>query len=81
MKKHEAELKSILATVFDIDPERIDDSSSPDNIKEWDSLKHMMLVLALEENFSITLTDEQAVQIISYPLIKNILLEHNIEIV
>ena len=81
MKRYEADLKSVLATVFDIDPERIDDSSSPDNLKEWDSLKHMMLVLALEENFGITLTDEQAVEIISYPLIKCILLEHNIEII
>ena len=45
----------------------------------WDSLKHLNLVLALEEQFGVSLTEEQSVEILSYPLIKAVLGEHGIE--
>jgi len=68
----------VLADVFGIDATTIDETTSVDTVGGWDSLKHLMLVLALEEKFNVTLTEEQVVQILNYPLIKVVLEEHGI---
>jgi len=78
MQVNEGKLKQVLANVFGIDVSTIDETSSVDTVEEWDSLKHLNLVLALEEQFNITLNEEQTVQILSYPLIKVVLEEHGI---
>ena len=46
-----------------------------DNIKTWDSLGHMNLILALEDEFKITIPDEDAGNVSSYKLIKVVLEE------
>ncbi len=74
----ENNLKQVLADIFNIDVESINDTTSVDTVKEWDSLKHLNLVLALEEQYKITLTVEQTVEILNYPLIKVVLGEHGI---
>ena len=75
----EDKLKKILASVFKVKPETIDESSSVDNIEAWDSLNHLNLVLALELEFNVSLTEEQSIEIMSYPLIKLVLQEHGIK--
>ena len=79
MRVSEGKLKQVLANVFGIDTSRIVETTSVDTVEEWDSLKHLTLVLALEEQFNITLTEEQTVQILSYPLIKLVLEEHGVD--
>ena len=49
------------------------------NDPAWDSLRHMNLVLALEEAFGIAFTPEQTVEILNFPLIKEVLKEHGVE--
>ena len=44
-------VKKVISEVFNIDIELINNESSPDNIESWDSLKHMNLIVALEEEF------------------------------
>lgn len=78
MSYSENKLKQVLVDVFNIDVGSINDTTSVDTVKEWDSLKHLNLVLALEEQYSITLSVEQTVQILNYPLIKVVLAEHGI---
>ncbi len=51
----------------------INEDSSMDNVPSWDSLRHMNLVLALEEEFKVTIPDEDAGNITSYKLIKLVL--------
>jgi acyl carrier protein len=46
----------IVAAILNVDAARIDHSSSPDTIESWDSLRHVQLVLALEEAFGIQFT-------------------------
>jgi len=38
-------------------------ASSPDTVHQWDSLKHMQLVLAIEEAFNLQFTDDEIVSI------------------
>ena len=78
MQYSEGKLKQVLADVFNIDVGTIDDMTSVDTVKAWDSLKHLNLVLALEDQFHVTLSVEQTVQILNYPLIKVVMGEHGI---
>jgi acyl carrier protein len=45
--------------------EQLSGSSSPDTVEKWDSLNHMTLVLALEEEFGVQFTDDQIMQLLS----------------
>ena len=69
----EDRIKDVMAAVFEISITAINDESSPDSIESWDSLKHMNLVVALEEEFGITFTDDEIVEMMNYVLIKLIL--------
>ncbi len=66
-------LKQVIATMLNVDPSTINEDSSMDNVPSWDSLRHMNLVLALEEEFKVTIPDEDAGNITSYKLIKLVL--------
>ena len=66
-------VKKVISEVFNIDIELINNESSPDNIENWDSLKHMNLIVALEEEFEIEFNDEEIVDSMNYALIVNIL--------
>ena len=71
----EAKLKQVMATVFGVGIDEINEDSSMDSIACWDSLRHMNLVLALENEFDIVVPDEDAANITSYKLIKLVLNE------
>jgi acyl carrier protein len=72
---NEDTLKQVIATMLNVDTSKIDEDSSMDNLPNWDSLRHMNLVLALEEEFKVTIPDEDAGNITSYKLIKLVLNE------
>jgi acyl carrier protein len=69
----ENRIKKVMSDVFNIDIESINNSSSPDNIENWDSLNHMNLIVALEEEFEIEFDDEEIIDSMNYVLIVNIL--------
>ena len=62
-------LKSVLASVLEVDADQIDDASSMDTIESWDSLRQMNLVLALEEAFALSIPDDDAANATSYKLL------------
>jgi acyl carrier protein len=66
-------LKQVMGSILKVDPNTIDTGSSNDTIPTWDSLKHMNLVLALEEEFGVSIPDDEAANITSYALIKLVL--------
>jgi acyl carrier protein len=78
MQANEEELRQVLVDVLGLEVSAINETTSVDTVKQWDSLKHLNLVLALEEKFNVTLSEEQTVQILSYPLIKVVLEEHGV---
>lgn len=81
MQIQEEKLKGVLAKVFGVEIGFITDDASPDTIEEWDSLRHMNLVIALEETFGVELDDDQVAEILTYKLIKIVLEEHSVEFV
>jgi len=62
-------VKSIVAQVMEVPVDSVREDSSPDTIEAWDSLKHMNLVLALEQSFDVTFSEEQITEIESVELI------------
>lgn len=70
---NENALKQVIATMLKVDASTINEDSSMDNVPSWDSLRHMNLVLALEEEFKVIIPEEDAGNITSYKLIKLVL--------
>jgi len=62
-------IRRIMAKSFEVAIEDINDDSSKDNIESWDSLHHIMMIVALEREFNITVPDERVGNLISYKLI------------
>jgi acyl carrier protein len=80
-KVPEQKLRELLSKIFEVPLDAISENASPDTIETWDSLRHMNLVVALEQAFNVELSDDQVVEILSYKLIKIILLEHGVEFI
>ena len=57
------ELFKLIASVINVEDKEIGIDSSPDDFIDWDSFKHMELILAIEERFSLKFTDKQITSI------------------
>jgi acyl carrier protein len=75
----EIKIREIMAQVFNVPEASINSLSSPDTIESWDSLKHMNLVTALEEEFNVRLTYEQISEMLNFSLIIEVLKENGIQ--
>jgi acyl carrier protein len=64
-----------MSKVFGIGEAEISAASSQDTVEKWDSLGHMNLVVALEEEFGFTFKDEQVVELLNYALICEVVKE------
>jgi acyl carrier protein len=60
----------VMATVFETEVADLNENSSSDTIEAWDSLKHLTLILALEEEFAISIPDEEVGELVNYKLIE-----------
>jgi acyl carrier protein len=71
----EDKLKRLVANVLELEPEDIGADTSMDTVEQWDSLRHLTLVLAIEDEFGISVPDEEAADITSWPLIRLVVAE------
>ena len=69
-----------MSDVFEISPDKIDEKTKMESIEEWDSLKHMHLAMAIEENFGIVLETVEILEITSFIKITNILKQKGLKI-
>ena len=60
---------AIVGKVLNAPPGSITEKSSPDTVENWDSLAHMNIVLALEQEFGIQFDDEQLLEMLNVGLI------------
>jgi acyl carrier protein len=66
-------LKGIFSKTFDIDISEIDKNSYTENISNWDSLNHLLLVNEIEISFNVELTMDEVETIKKFADILNIL--------
>ena len=63
-------IKQVMGAIFEIPAESISDNASIDNIENWDSLRHLNLILALEEEFGVSIPDEEVGNLVNFKLIE-----------
>ena len=68
----------LISEVFGVPVDLIDDESSPDTIESWDSEGHINLILSLEAEFGISLSPEDAMEMLSVRLVCLILEERGV---
>jgi acyl carrier protein len=62
-------VRRIASDVFEVPEEQLTAQSSPDNVETWDSIHHLNMVLALEQEFGVQFTPEEIEQLLSVELI------------
>lgn len=69
-------LHNVFREIFGV--KKVSDKTTRKDIPEWNSMQTINLVLAIEEEFSVTLTPEEAAEMLSVDIVKDILLEKGI---
>jgi acyl carrier protein len=75
MENISEQIKTVMSAVFQIPISEINETSSSDSIETWDSIRHLNLILALEEEFSISIPDEEVGNLFNFKLIELIVNE------
>ena len=82
MLEHELQViktvEHVIGHVFDVDPNELDGSSSCDTIKGWDSMGHLNLIIALEAQFGVSVSIDDAMEMVSVEKIKTILQKYGV---
>jgi len=73
-------LRSLFAEVLEVDIARLNEESSPETLREWDSLKAMQLVSAIEEKFKIRLSTKEIMKMTTIGLARKTLRSKNVEV-
>lgn len=55
----------IVSQVMGIPADQVTEQSSSQSMEAWDSLNHMNLILALEEEFGVQFSDEQIMRMLN----------------
>jgi acyl carrier protein len=63
-------LVEIVAELFDLDPAAVDDALTPEDVELWDSMNHLRLVSAVEEEFKIKLSMQEIESIHSLAVLR-----------
>ena len=63
-------LRHVMSAVLRVPAGEIDDHTSPDTVEAWSSLAHLDLILAIEEEFGVTIPDEEVGDLTSYRLLR-----------
>jgi acyl carrier protein len=78
MTSNEKRFREIVASILGISPEQVTDGLSADAVDTWDSLNHISLIGALEQEFGIRLPAENMVESQSIPQLRALLAEHGV---
>ena len=73
-------LYQIIANVFNVDPSRIDDETSPENLEEWDSFNFYVLLDEIEKEFKMKFDLDELLGIKKVGDLKKIFTKHGINI-
>jgi acyl carrier protein len=65
----EDKIYEIVSKVMGIPLSNVNIDSSPDTIEEWDSLKHINLMMALEEEFDVQFSPDEITDMLNIKLI------------
>jgi acyl carrier protein len=70
---------ALFAETLAIDPARVQELSSPDTMREWDSLATMKLIVAFEDAFSVRLSTREILSMRTIEAIRSVLRKKGVE--
>ena len=73
-------LRSIVSTILRIPEERVTDDLASDSVETWDSLNHINLIGAVEQEFGVTLPTENLGDFMSVAQLKALLSRYGVVI-
>ena len=79
MKKIEESLKKIFKNIFKLPMIKINKKSNYKNVKKWDSLNHVKLIMAIESKFKISIDPDTAIRLLNYSDILDYLKKNKIK--
>jgi acyl carrier protein len=59
-------VKLVIGSILDLDPDSIDESTKADSTPSWDSMNHVRMVAALEEEFNVMFDVQEMQSLTSY---------------
>lgn len=66
-------LRELMSKVFNRDIADLPDEPDIDNVKNWDSLRHTMLMMSIESEYGVTIPPDLAPTLTSYAAIRQFL--------
>lgn len=68
-----ARVNRVFSEVLGVPPEQITDATSPDNTPQWDSMAAMNLVVAIEDEFAVTLSTAEIISMRDVSTVRRVL--------
>ncbi len=76
----EDRLYKTVAAVLGISADELSEATSPGTTSKWDSLNHLFIVMALESEFGLSLSPEDALEMRTVGAIRDLLRKYGVEI-
>lgn len=73
-----ADLRDVMAQVFGVEATELDDGCGPNQIATWSSLKHLELVVTLEEVYGVSLSQQDIKSLRTVAAVRRILADHGV---
>lgn len=70
MENIDERIKDVMSGVFGVDADTLNEDSSQDNVEGWDSIKHLDLIVSLEEEFDVSIPIEEVGNLTNFKYIK-----------
>lgn len=70
MENIDERIKDVMSGVFGVDADTLTEESSQDNVEGWDSIKHLDLIVSLEEEFGVSIPIEEVGNLTNFKYIK-----------
>lgn len=68
-------IRLVMSQVLQVEAGTITQDSSPETIERWDSLKHMQLIMALEDELGIQFPDDAIPELLTFAAIEEMVQE------
>jgi acyl carrier protein len=81
MEVKETQYADIFCSVFEVEPDQLLPDLAYQDIENWDSVGHMALMAALEDEFTIELDIDDIIDFSSYQTGKTLLRKYEINVV
>jgi acyl carrier protein len=73
IRRMDEKIKQVFNSVFQVSPEQVSDTLSPQDVSGWDSLGHVRLVTALQEQFGVEFDVDEIMSMENVAEIKKII--------